>query len=382
MSRRSDIGVDQIMLVMDGVDTLTHVEGIVDGELSGDECRMALKEKLRSVYRQQGVEVSDDILDKAISALEEQRFVYRPLKPGFKRTIAKAYVNRNKYFLRGAIALAASAIVVYTFDKIEHSLVEKRRKAAEETILLLRENLPRELERAVASATLAAREITDGEALMNDVERLRLDARAALASSDVDGARKAIDGIDAIRKEMEDRISTRRMASEAGALIDEARAVAKDFAAMKAIEAAAVDLERAAKGGRRGSFETAKAKFVALMDEIRLPLIIRIVDRPGEMSGIWRVRDDDPRTKVHYLVVEAVRPDGTTVPRRIHNVETDRIETVTKWAIRVPESVYRKVADDKKSDGLINDRDVGVKPAGALDISWTVETTGQTITQW
>ena len=109
---------------------------------------------------------------------------------------------------------------------------------------------------------------------------------------------------------------------------------------------------------------------------------LRIVDRPGSRSGVWRTNDGG-RTKIYYLVVEAVDPAGRTVPMDIKSVENGRTATVKSFAIHVPQSEYDRVARDKQSDGLVDDREAGEKPAGSLGFKWSIPAMdGQMITDW
>ena len=394
MSAAPDKQFDDVLVAMDVVDTLRHEHDLVETELSGEARSAALVEKLRGIYRAQGLDVPDEVLRKGVTALEERRFVHDPLKPGLNRTLATIYVRRSKYALRTAVAAVAIVAAVALPKTIYHYTVTvPAERAAKELNILLSEKLPRELDDAAKAALLAGKDLPNVDAQRSSVERLILDGHAAIAAKDADKARKAITSINGIRKEFEATAIARQkeieakavagqLTAEAATLIADARSAAKEPSAVSAVETLAVDLERVAKAGDRGAYNTAKAKLVNLTDEIKLPLAIKIVDRPGEKSGVWRMRNNDPKTKVFYLVVEAVRPDGTTVPRQIRNVETDRTESVRTWAIRVPEATYNKVGKDKTSDGIINERDVGAKPAGALGIVWTVTTGGETITKW
>jgi hypothetical protein len=74
------------------VDTLRHQETLVSRELSEESRDAELLERQRKIYRGQGIEVSDQIRNRACR-LKEQRFVHTPPPPSFKRTIAAAWVR-------------------------------------------------------------------------------------------------------------------------------------------------------------------------------------------------------------------------------------------------------------------------------------------------
>jgi hypothetical protein len=109
---------------------------------------------------------------------------------------------------------------------------------------------------------------------------------------------------------------------------------------------------------------------------------IRIVSRPDELSGIWRVPDLNPDARNYYLIVEAVDSRGNVVTRRVRNEEDGRIYEVNQWGIRVDEETFEAVAADKRDDGIIQDFVVGMKEAGLLDPVYKIPTSGGTITEW
>ena len=71
--------LDDLMLAMDVVDTLRHDQRLVERELSDDASDDALIKRLREVYKGQGIEVPDRILEEGVKALHEKRFSYKPL---------------------------------------------------------------------------------------------------------------------------------------------------------------------------------------------------------------------------------------------------------------------------------------------------------------
>src|SRR5690606_24133074 len=89
--------LDDVMLAMDVVDTLRHQQDLVVRELADDQRETQLLEKLRQIYHQQGIEVSDAILKEGVAALAESRFVYTPPKPGLGVTLARLYVGRRRW---------------------------------------------------------------------------------------------------------------------------------------------------------------------------------------------------------------------------------------------------------------------------------------------
>jgi hypothetical protein len=109
---------------------------------------------------------------------------------------------------------------------------------------------------------------------------------------------------------------------------------------------------------------------------------IRIVSRPDELSGAWRIPDVNTSARNYYLIVEAVDAGGNVLSRRVRNEEDGQMVTVRKWGLRVDEATFNAVAADKQADGIVDDYVVGQKLAGQLEPEYVVPSTGATITEW
>ncbi|MGI9480001.1 MAG: DUF6384 family protein [Hyphomicrobiaceae bacterium] len=100
--------LDNVMIAMDVVDTLRHDQLIVERELNEDVRKAKLIDRLREIYRGQGIEVPDSILEEGVRALEEDRFVYKPPADSFKTRLARLYVTRGTW---GRIVVGALGVV-------------------------------------------------------------------------------------------------------------------------------------------------------------------------------------------------------------------------------------------------------------------------------
>jgi hypothetical protein len=300
--------LDELMLAMDVVDTLRHQEGLALKELGQVERDAVLKQRLRTIYEGQGLVVSDDVLQSGIAALKESRFTYTPPPPGPAVTMAKLWVRRA---LVGKV-LAILAIVVIAAIGWQAWSTSTAQRAAESARIELTETLPRSLEAAAASTLAEAR---DSEAKAT-VEAAIADARAALASQDIEATRRSIAAIDTLRANL-----------------------VKTYT-------------------------------------------LRIVSRPGEPSGVFRVPDVNTGARNHYLIVEAVTPDGEVLSMPVTSEEDGRESLVSTWGVRVPESVYDAVRRDKEADGIVDDAIVAEKPRGALSPVYLVPVAGGAITSW
>ncbi len=109
---------------------------------------------------------------------------------------------------------------------------------------------------------------------------------------------------------------------------------------------------------------------------------LRVVSRPGQLSGVWRVPEANPSARNYYLIVEAIGPDGEPLDMPVRNEEDGQVYTVKMWGVRVDEEIFNRTASDKKDDGIIQNYLLGVKERGQLDPEYRIPTTGEAITTW
>jgi hypothetical protein len=120
----------------------------------------------------------------------------------------------------------------------------------------------------------------------------------------------------------------------------------------------------------------------SLQADLERAFELRIVVGEGLASGVWRVPDANTGARNHYLIVEAIAPDGGRLTLPIQSEETGSVERVSSWGLRVDEATWQRVAADKADDGIIQERVVGRKVAGELQPEYVVTTTGGAITRW
>lgn len=187
--------LDELMLAMDVVDTIRHSELIVARELGQVDRDKALRDRLREIYKSQGIEVTDRALDEGIKALKESRFTYTPPAPSLSRTLALMWIRRG-----AIIGWTSAALVSITalWGGYNYGIVAPRERAAEAQRIELAETLPKSLAAAHASVTAESRV----EAARTRADALLRDGQAALAANDPAGARTAIASLDALRTEL------------------------------------------------------------------------------------------------------------------------------------------------------------------------------------
>jgi hypothetical protein len=123
-------------------------------------------------------------------------------------------------------------------------------------------------------------------------------------------------------------------------------------------------------------------KLGELGDLLAQEYVVRIVNRPGEPSGVWRIPDLNPQARNYYVIVEAVGPDGARLSVPVRNEETNQTEAVKTWGIRVDETTFEAVRSDKQDDGIIQNDLVGTKSRGHLDPVYDMRNQGGMITRW
>ena len=71
--------LDELMLAMDVVDTLRHQDSLVARELDETRREGQLIERLRQIYRDQGIEVPDRVLHEGVQGAQRKPFcLYAP----------------------------------------------------------------------------------------------------------------------------------------------------------------------------------------------------------------------------------------------------------------------------------------------------------------
>jgi len=308
--------LDEVMLAMDVVDTLRHQENLVSHELGTEERDAQLLQRLRAIYRSQGIEVPDRILLEGVQALKEQRFVYTPSSPSFARTVARAWVNRGQIGRRvvALLALLGLGWGAYQFGVVAPARERAAQQQAqvERNRVDLAERLPAALEQGHEDVLREAQV----PAARERADRILADGKAAIARGNADGARQAISDLEILRA------------------------------------------------------------------ELRREYVLRIVSRPGEPTGVWRVPQRSPTGRNYYLIVEPVAPDGRVLSLPVTSEEDGQTVTTSKWGVRVSEATAMQVQRDKTDDGIVQRNRLGEKRRGYLDVDYLMPVLGGTITRW
>lgn len=360
MAEKTDqkkVDLPDIMLAMDVVDTLRHQQSMVDRELDTDAYDKALIEKVRKIYADQGLEVSDEIIQKGVAALREDRFTYAPPKWRIKIALARIYVNRGRWAKIGGIV---TALVVVGWLVIQLAVVgpANREKAREETRL--------------ATAWKQFQESTPSNSLSKVGKRLYQQARLDLEAGRNQAAISTITQLTALVK-LPDQVdsllkSIKREAKEEKATAAAARLHGDAYAALE-----------------RGDIPTAHKNantLLTLSNRLKTQYTLQVVSQPNTRSGVWRQSRNNPNAKNYYIIVEAISPEGKRIPQHITSEEDGKAKTTGMWGIRVPERVFNQIKRDKQDNGIIDNNRFGVKRRGYLTPSYQFPTAGGMITEW
>jgi hypothetical protein len=109
---------------------------------------------------------------------------------------------------------------------------------------------------------------------------------------------------------------------------------------------------------------------------------VRIVSRPNEQTGVFRIPDVNKSARNYYLIVEAVTPSGEVLSLPILNEEDGSTEIVSIWAVRVPKSTFDEVAADKRADGIVDSNRLGEKRRGNLSETYLMRVEDGRIRTW
>jgi hypothetical protein len=300
--------LDELMLAMDVVDTLRHREILIERELNEEAREQQLIERLRALYKSQGIEVPDSIIAEGVKALKEDRFVYTPPGPSFARTLATVWVRRATY---GKWLLGASAALLFLGGLYHFGVTRPRQHAAEAARIELAEALPRQLT-AAHQAVAAEAQIVAGR---QQADAILAQGRAALERGNAADARAAIAALD------------------------------------------------------------------RLAMALRTEYLLRIAGRPEDQTGFFR---EHPRFqgRAYFIVVDAIDRDGKPVGLPIRNDETNQIETVSRFAVRVPIETFEAVRNDKARNGIVQNVRMAEKRRGFLEPEFKMSALEGRITRW
>lgn len=170
--------------------------------------------------------------------------------------------------------------------------------------------------------------------------------------------------------------------AELAAVADMAGEAAETDDAREAIDRLRADGEAAIARRDGPAAAAAIAALEKLQADLRLTYELRVVSRPGEQSGVFRIPDVNDDARNYYLIVEAIDPDGQVITLPVASEEDGSIKDVRIFGVRVPKSTFDAVAADKQADGIVDDAIIGRKARGSLAETFVVPVLDGRILEW
>lgn len=404
-------GLDKVMLAMDVVDTLRHQQDLVEHALGQEERDAELIARIRKIYADQGIEVSDAVIAEGVQALKKDRFTYQPPERGFARRLAHLYVDRGKWLRRTAIVAGLGLAGWLAFAVPDWIDASQRAGAVRSEVADLRSRLAQAQER-LASAQRAQAAVTApangaGQRLLADARAEA--ARAAQALAQAQAAVPRLDGIasladaSAIEQVL---VPVRTPLADAEQALQQAESRLSDLSSLGGLETALARALAALAGGNLSAAAQADVQVIhaqarqalaagdvplargridrlnALAETVNQAYELRILSRPNEQSGVWRHPADNRNARNYYIIVEAIGPDGRPVELPVTSEEDQVQRRVSRFGIRVPQAVYDAVRADKLDNGLIDNPVFAVKRRGDLEPVYRHNVAGGYITSW
>jgi hypothetical protein len=160
--------------------------------------------------------------------------------------------------------------------------------------------------------------------------------------------------------------------------------VAAEARVPEARQRADATLARGRASLERGNAADARAT-VAELDRLvallRQEYVLRIAGRPQDQTGFWREHASF-KGRAYFVVVDALDPEGKPVQLSIRNDETNQVETVSRFAVRVPVETYDAVRNDKAKNGIVQNARMAEKRRGFLEPEFRMAALEGRITRW
>jgi hypothetical protein len=316
------LSLAEMTRIMDVAATLRKERTLVDEQLNIDQVKQKLRERLLEAARVSGDPVTADQIDAAIDQYYDRLHEFQEPPASVATFAAHVWVRRAPVLK----ALAAIAVVI------------------------------------AALWGLLAAGLLPGEARDR---RLAAERRAVVAEREARDRRLAAEHQAAI---------TRREAT-VESIARSIEAIAKEPAAKSEASDLWTAAQAAAAAGDEAKLAALEQELQALQSELELEYTLTIASQPGEQSAVERNWTDEKGTRTSglYVFVEARDARGAPVRVPVKSRETGRITEVSRWGEQIPEAVFERLREDKEADGVLDERDFGVKRRGTRTIEVTLQ---------
>lgn len=396
------------LLTMDVVDQLRYRNAEMKALADSGHDKAALKRRLLELYRSQGIEVSDEILEAGIQAQREQRYLYTAPR-GWKAWLARRWIDRAR-LLKWALAvvlallvLVALLVMARSFGAFVHDI------NVQNNVQALNDKVAAQQQEAVAArALLAAQEqalqglLPRASASGDRLQPLTESAQAALAEAqrhfaELPAAMAALPTL--VRKDKLTRLSSGGSATgeRAAAQVEQHRLAAAQRLAnardtlpaltervnilVQAVEASELldTTNTAAKAARL----TPDAEQVRARAYTGGDVALRAGDMAAAGQAVATLKEligsADTLAALNERLAQ-LKADGLATG--VAGEDRKRFERALDQAARLIQATYSRVAADKQDNGIIEDDLIGSKPRGSLSPRFRMPTTGGYITEW
>lgn len=151
---------------------------------------------------------------------------------------------------------------------------------------------------------------------------------------------------------------------EARTVLDQLNILKKDEVAAQAVDQIAKEFHAIEATGDLQSIRECQTRMAALLAKLNEQYEIQIVS--GSTSLISRRWEKGGGVMAYYAIVEARSGGGKILTRSVMNSETGQTNSVTTWAEQIPKEVFDRLANDKRSDGILNETRYAMKTRGSL----------------
>lgn len=159
-------------------------------------------------------------------------------------------------------------------------------------------------------------------------------------------------------------------------------AIAREDKAKAQAQALAAETEAALAAADAAGARAKLGELTALRQKLEQRYLLRIVSRPGQQSGVWRVPRLNPQARNYYILVEAVDDKGRPVVLTLTSQEDNKTADTSTFGVRVDERTFERVRADKQDDGIIQNNRFGEKQVGFLEPKYNFPTPGGVILTW
>lgn len=361
LKANEELTLADMMKILDVAHGLQADRETVHEQLSIEKAKAAMRERLLASRELTGAGYTEAELDAAIDLYYDNLHRYRE-PTGFKAALAHAYIRRGPIGASvGGVAAASALVWGMFFNPLSpwSNYGSVTRQLNNERAAIVR--VERDL-KAIAAPEAASPEMAKLKEAADTYERARDVAKLRESRSQIEAAAvKAKEAHHAAQQAAEHLAKIK-------SLLTSAQAVAVEAPVKEQLASLAKQADELAGSTNVARLSELRESVSEVENALQQDYEIRVLWR-NQASGMQRTPRNVPGAAPNsYLIVEARNKAGQPVPVTINDVEEGRAVRLTKWGEMVPNDVYERIKQDKKSDGVLNDDLYARKQKGYLSM--------------